>query len=123
MNSLDWAWVAGLLEGEGCFTFSSNGYPRIQLQMTDEDIVSRIANYFDVSYRLRKSKNPKHKDSFELAIIKTEKLIECYIELFPLLGKRRQQKIQLFHDFWITKRHKGIPNMSISIVTESTHNV
>ena len=118
MNSVDWAWVAGLLEGEGCFSFNSNGYPRITLQMTDEDIVSRIANYFDVSMHFRPSKNPKHKDTYQLAIIKTEKLIECYCELYPFLGERRRGKLDLFHKFWTLKRHKGIPDMSISYISK-----
>ena len=120
MNSLDWAWVAGLLEGEGCFSFASNGYPRITLQMTDEDIVSRFANYFDVTYHHRPSKNPKHKDTYQVAIIKTEKLIECYLELYNQLGSRRREKLDGFFEFWKSK-HKGIPNMSISFISKRTH--
>ena len=30
-------WLAGLLEGEGCFSFDRR--PVIQVQMTDEDVV------------------------------------------------------------------------------------
>ena len=116
MNSIDWAWVAGLLEGEGCFSFVGAGrYPRITLQMTDEDIVSRFANYFGVTCHHRPSKNPKHKDTYQACIIKTEKLIECYIELYPFLGERRRKKLDMFFDCWKTK-HKGIPNMSISYI-------
>lgn len=38
----DMIWLAGLLEGEGCFT-ASNGTARMVLQMTDKDVVERAA--------------------------------------------------------------------------------
>ncbi len=111
MNCLDWAWVAGILEGEGSFIFSG-GYPRISLQMTDEDIVRRIADYFDVKVSMRRPKNPKHKDIYQIHIIKREVLIECYLELYKYLGSRRRQAIQKFHYFWTHRRGLLLPDMS-----------
>lgn len=43
----DLAWVAGILEGEGCFINAEQRgrlYPRVIVEMTDEDVVQR-ANY------------------------------------------------------------------------------
>jgi len=40
-NKVDLAWAAGLFEGEGCITLAKN-CPRLQLNMTDEDIVRRF---------------------------------------------------------------------------------
>lgn len=36
-------YVAGLLEGEGCFTYSNNS-PLIQLSMTGRDVVAKFRN-------------------------------------------------------------------------------
>ncbi len=117
MTTTDWAWVAGLLEGEGCFSFTGAGrFPRITLQMTDEDIIKRVADYFDVSYGHRPAKTSKHKDVYQLAITKTSKLIDCYTNLYPFLGKRRRQKLDLFYDIWRQKHHQVI-DMSKSTVT------
>ncbi len=46
-------WLAGLLEGEGSFLKpppSAPNTPRITLQMTDEDVVQRVQEIFDLTY-------------------------------------------------------------------------
>lgn len=42
MTETEIAWLAGLLEGEGCFSYVCS--PTIVLGMTDEDIVKRVGN-------------------------------------------------------------------------------
>ena len=80
--------------------------------MTDEDIVRRIADYFDVKVSMRRPKNPNHKDIYQIHIIKREVLIECYLELYKYLGSRRRQAIQKFHYFWTHRRGLLLPDMS-----------
>lgn len=36
------AWLAGLFEGEGCFSIAKNGGTRVTIGMTDRDVVERI---------------------------------------------------------------------------------
>ena len=55
----EWAWLAGILDGEGSFTIIKSGYPRITLSMSDESIVSKIAKAFDVNYIRRVDKRNK----------------------------------------------------------------
>ena len=44
-------WLSGLLEGEASFISQNEKYPAcISLQMTDEDIVEKLASLWDVSY-------------------------------------------------------------------------
>ena len=104
LNTLDWAWLAGVFEGEAAFTFCGK-YPRISLGMTDEDIIARVADYFEVNYHLKKAdkRNPVWKPMYQLHIIKTDVLIECFLELFPFLGSRRREAITRFRDYWISK--------------------
>ncbi len=45
MSDLELAWLAGLLEGEGCFSLHRRS-PEIRLQMTDRDVVERVALLF-----------------------------------------------------------------------------
>lgn len=42
-SGADIAWLAGLLEGEGCFYLNRGRYPGIRLQMSDQDVVERAA--------------------------------------------------------------------------------
>ena len=101
---MEWAWLAGLLDGEACFRFSG-GLPRIILHMTDEDIVKRVADYLGVNYYLRKPKNPKHKDAWQLSVCKTEVVIECYFNIYKYMSKRRQERLDEFAEGW---KFKGL---------------
>jgi len=60
---LEVAWLAGILEGEG--SFISKGQARIQVAMTDQDIITRLAELTGVGrvYAVRRQK-PHHKDSW-----------------------------------------------------------
>lgn len=53
MKHTDLLWLAGLLEGEGCFNIRSDNRVRIAVEMTDKDVVERVAKLFgtNVSHR------------------------------------------------------------------------
>jgi len=42
MNPIQTAWLAGILEGEGCFTVDSRNRVRINCNMTDFDVIRKI---------------------------------------------------------------------------------
>ena len=45
MTDLEIAWIAGILEGEGCFTCDTKTTRlRVQCVMTDKDIIDRLHN-------------------------------------------------------------------------------
>lgn len=46
MTPLEGAWLAGIIEGEGCID-SRNGIPRIRIKMTDADIITRARVLID----------------------------------------------------------------------------
>ncbi len=41
LTDLELGWLAGILEGEGCFDYQSSNSARIRVAMTDEDTVLR----------------------------------------------------------------------------------
>lgn len=91
MTEIEAAWLAGILEGEGCFFF--NRTPMIKLQMTDEDVVARAAALMGKNYR--KSKRPtisgKSVYSFE---IHGEKALNIMRLILEHMGARRSAKIK-----------------------------
>lgn len=53
METQDLRWLAGLLEGEGSFCAgppNRPNNPRIELAMTDRDVLDRVASLFQVQY-------------------------------------------------------------------------
>ena len=99
-------WLAGLLEGEGCFGFQSHRKwnPRIDLAMTDEDVVARASSLMkDGKYWTRYS-HVGHKTQYCLRIT-GPRAIQWMMTLYLLMGHRRRGKIKE-----IITRWKQIPD-------------
>ena len=69
-------------------------------EMTDEDLMQRVANFFDVKYHPTKKAQPHHKQAWQLAICKTEIVIEIYFGIYKYMSKRRQAKLDEFANAW-----------------------
>lgn len=88
-------WLAGLLEGEGSFLApvpSSPNSPSITLQMTDEDVVARVAAVFCVKYHRVSARREGAKPPY-MVVLKGKRAVYLMRSLYPLMGKRRQNQI------------------------------
>lgn len=96
MDETEIAWLAGLLEGEGSFLKpppSDPGRPRISLEMTDQDVVERVAKMFEISYiHTKRYANVKHKDGFRF-LLRGQRAVRLMEVLSPYMGTRRQAQI------------------------------
>lgn len=94
-TELDLHWLAGLLEGEGSFLKPTPSHPnqlRISLQMTDEDVVSRVSALWGIKYHAVTPANPNHKTIYVINL-RGKRANEWMITLFPLMGQRRRKQI------------------------------
>ncbi len=91
MTELETAWLAGLLEGEGCFHF--NKTPKITVSMTDEDVIARIAAFFATPYHSRRPKDENCKMVF-ITEVHSVKAIALMNAILPFMGLRRAAKIR-----------------------------
>lgn len=82
------AWLAGILEGEG--SFISKGRPKIQVAMTDQDIIIRLSKLTGVGrvYAVRRQK-PHHKDAWLWAVNRPAHVEHIIRLVLPWLGHRR----------------------------------
>jgi hypothetical protein len=89
MTEIEIAWLAGILEGEGCFMF--RGTAKISLQMTDEDVVVKVASLMGRPYRARKILENRKQ------VFVTESFGKQALEIMglvkPHMGTRRSAKI------------------------------
>lgn len=100
-------WVAGLLEGEGYFGNSNSGgkIPVIQINMTDEDIIQRLSEFFECKYYSRNS-NVYNKNSNSIwkvcysVKISGNKARQIMELILPYMGKRRSAKIKECLRIW-----------------------
>jgi hypothetical protein len=93
MSEVEVAWMAGLLEGEGYFA-RHQGLPRIQLQMTDFDIIERAKEITGGCGSISKATDPrggrKQAKRWELTGERAAILME---RILPHMGSRRAEKI------------------------------
>lgn len=101
MKDHDLYWLAGLLEGEGCFSICGNkkgykGVPALVLGMTDLDIVERAGRLLGKApYRPTQvfSAGRRVRDSHRIHIY-GKAAVSWMRRLYPLLGHRRQARIR-----------------------------
>ena len=101
-------WLAGLLEGEGSFLRHRGGHdgqrcPAIRVQMTDRDVVERIAAMWGVSVVALGKRFDHHKPVF---CVKTSgyRGADWMRRLRPLMGERRKGQIDAALEGWVPTR-------------------
>lgn len=98
--TLEIAWLAGLLEGEGSFGYYK-GSPTVQIQSTDVDVVERVTEMMGGKPYL--PWKPKGKEHYKLVYkcsVHGAKAIGWMMTLFLFLGERRQAKIAEVIEEW-----------------------
>lgn len=100
--TIEFAWAAGLFEGEGCLTISHgrqpNGsiyrQPRLKLNSTDRDVVERFHRIIGVGSVIedRAQERRGWKRQWSWIAGSRDDVRETVIRLFPLLGNRRQAR-------------------------------
>lgn len=116
LDTKDLYWLAGLIEGEGCFSFRSRkgarkrwprskDIPCIYIRMTDKDVIEKAAKLTNKKvYGPYKSKLG-HKDSWSIEI-NGRFAIAWMMTLYPLLCQRRQNRIEEIISYWRKPCHE-----------------
>jgi hypothetical protein len=94
LSPSDIAWLAGLLEGEGCFRLNRTT-PSVELSMCDEDIVNRAAALMGVDVSRKgfdTQANPSWRPRWRIAA-NGKQAISVMRMVRPWLGFRRGKKV------------------------------
>ena len=95
-------WLAGIIEGEGCF-FSGGTSISLYIKMSDEDVIKKAADIMGCEYVKATKNNPKYKDLWSVRV-GTMKAVEWMFTLYPLMSSRRKEKIRECIKKWIDLR-------------------
>lgn len=104
MTETEAAWVAGLLEGEGCFLLvTQDGYTHanISCAMTDEDVIQKLAVLTGVSEPHPQKIKENHKPVFSWTIADRTATRQILEQIRPFMGKRRGDRIDEILTFLI----------------------
>jgi hypothetical protein len=106
MDIVSAAWLAGIIEGEGCFQKGYGGRGRearinISVHMTDRDIVERVARLFGVSvYTYPPMKSRVGWKTSYLARTSGRKALAIMDAIEPFLGERRLATMREVRSSW-----------------------
>lgn len=101
MRTQDIIYLAGLLEGEGCFRYEKRRVvPSITLGMTDEDVVEKAATLLGSGVVTRRAHLDKPWKPCYVSRLNGRAAAGWMMTLYPLLGKRRQAKIREILSLW-----------------------
>lgn len=105
MNDINLGWLAGILEGEGSFTWGSKkernvyGVPCVKVGSTDLDIIERIQSLLGGNIRIDKRTKDWYKDQYRLQW-QGERAVEIMKLVSPHMGKRRGYTISGHIKHW-----------------------
>lgn len=100
MTEAELHWVAGLLEGEGCFSVKVDSYVRLEIRcnMTDEDVIYRLRETVGVGNVRgpieKRTRNGVAKPQWLWTLGRRDGAEELMSLLLPLMGARRSAKIR-----------------------------
>lgn len=107
MKDIDLAWLAGWLEGEGCFLYyeqTSYSSARLTIESfsTDQDVVERAARITGASvYGRQPRPEPEWSRKFGWRLhLGSEKAADLMREILPHMGERRATQIRKALDAW-----------------------
>lgn len=92
MTPEDVAWVAGLFEGEGCVFLQFGRYPQLIVQMTDRDVIERLARIVGNGNITTPTPRPGTKQLYRWTKQGREFVETFYNYVGPWLGERRNQQ-------------------------------
>lgn len=96
MSEVEAAWLAGLLEGEGCFVLKSgrqNGYAAIRCSMTDLDVIERITEVTGVGCVSEQKVPAGGKPAWTWVVSRRSVVASICRRIRPHMGVRRSEKI------------------------------
>lgn len=94
MKDTDIAWLAGWLEGEGCFSINSCRHGAISIQGigTDKDVIERVARLMS-SPASRASKHRSQRKPVYRTVVHADKAASIMKMILPYMGERRSRRI------------------------------
>lgn len=112
MTPVEIAWVAGIIEGEGCITgfHKSPISGLLAVKMTDEDVVRRLAEITGVGNVTGplSGGNRSTKPIWAWRITNRKDLARVLLAIAPLMGERRRARIAEMAERLSLARHRSL---------------
>jgi hypothetical protein len=106
-TAAEYAWLAGLIEGEGTFGAHGKGAVRLAVGMTDEDTIRQAHAVSGVGYVYFGPRRSPRQDIWTWAVTKTADAIQLMAVIYPAMSARRQARIEELFERWMAAPPRG----------------
>lgn len=102
MTNQEIAWVAGILEGEGCFDGNGTGKnPRVRVELKDHDVIERLHALIGGKISYPKQRNPGKWSATALLSVCGRAEVEPLLRAIrPWMSERRGEKVDELLEIW-----------------------
>lgn len=94
MQTSQAAWVAGIIEGEGCISWNGKGSARIRVKMSDRDVIDQLQAWTGVGSIRTDAPRANRKQIYVWTVDRAEELEVLYADVAPWLMSRRAAKLE-----------------------------
>ncbi len=114
MIATDWAWAAGIFEGEGCSTLRNKRYPSLQLRMKDEEIIRKFANVLSCGHVYYEKNHQTNRMTGATSPMwlwtasNPQAFHQAMWMMWPWLGERRRVRMAEVADNYVPKTRAGV---------------
>lgn len=92
MEDQEWAWLAGIFEGEGCIVFTGKNSVTLSIGMTDRDVIDRVLELVGRGTIYRNKPKRGYRPQFHWKVGHQDDVRFVLRGIRPWLGKRRGDK-------------------------------
>lgn len=92
-------WLAGLIEGEGCFSYG-NHQATVRVSTTDHDTALRLQSISGLGRVASLPQRPNCKPAWLWRVTRSSEAVGLMMTIYPLLSRRRQNKIREILSQW-----------------------
>ena len=91
ITETEWAWAAGIVEGEGCIAFQGINGVYVVVQMTDKDVIERLHLLYPSpgGIKLVRARGDSRKDQWRWGLYSRNEVCEFLQGILPWLSERR----------------------------------
>lgn len=108
-DAVELAWLAGIIEGEGCFYVNrKDKCPMIRVKMGDRDVVERVAGMWGSSVGFAKDNRRNHSDMYTASVY-GHAALAWMRKVYAMMGLRRKAKVLEILDFCGNKYDNSVP--------------
>jgi hypothetical protein len=94
MSDVEVAWVAGIIEGEGCFSFKSNNQAAVIVCMVDKDVIDQLAAWTGVGVVVpKRARRSQYQDQWRWTVTAQNDFLALAEKIRPWMKARRGARL------------------------------